>query len=55
MQLVGALTLQLKKAGASLLTPLHVFGEEHFMTDITSVKDASSHGIGGIIMGKEKA
>ena len=36
MQLVRALTLQLKKAGASPLTPLHIDGEENSMTDIPS-------------------
>ena len=34
MHLVRALTLQLKKAGASPLTPLHIAGEENDMTDI---------------------
>ena len=34
MQIVRALTLQLKKAGASPLTPLHIAGEENAMTDI---------------------
>ena len=36
MKLVRSLTLQLKKAGASLLTPLHISGEENFMTNIPS-------------------
>ena len=36
MQLVRAITLLLKKAGASLLTPLHIVGEENDMTDIPS-------------------
>ena len=36
MQLVRALSLQLKKSGASLLTPLHIAGEENSMTDIPS-------------------
>ena len=36
MQLVRALTLQLKKAWASTLTPLHISGEENSMTDIPS-------------------
>ena len=36
MQLVQALTLQLKKAGASPLTPLHIAGEENPMTNIPS-------------------
>ena len=35
MQLVRALTLRLKKYEASPLTPLHISGEETFMTDIT--------------------
>ena len=35
-QLVQALTLRLKKAGASPLTPLHISGEENYMTDIPS-------------------
>ena len=34
MQLVQALTLRIKKAGASPLTPLHIYGEENYMTDI---------------------
>ena len=36
MQLVRALTLQFKNAGASPLTPLHISGEENAMTDIPS-------------------
>ena len=36
MQLVRALTLILKKSGASPLTPLHISGEENYMTDIPS-------------------
>ena len=36
MQLVRALTLRLKKTGASPLTPLHISGEENAMTDIPS-------------------
>ena len=36
MQLVRALTLRLKKSGASPLTPLHISGEENPMTDIPS-------------------
>ena len=36
MQLVRALTLRLKKAGASPLTPLHISWEENSMTDIPS-------------------
>ena len=36
MQLVQALMLQLKKAGASPLTPLHISREENSMTDIPS-------------------
>ena len=36
MKLVRALTLRLKKAGASPLTHLHIAGEENSMTDITS-------------------
>ena len=36
MQLVRALTLWLKKAGASPLIPLHISGEGTFMTDIPS-------------------
>ena len=36
MQLVRALTLRLKKAGASPLTSFHISGEENFMTDIPS-------------------
>ena len=34
MQLVQALTLRLKKAGASPFTPLHISGIENAMTDI---------------------
>ena len=34
MQLVRAIMLQLKKDGASPLTPLHISGEENYMTDI---------------------
>ena len=36
MQLVRASTLRLKKSGASPLTPLHISGEENYMTDIPS-------------------
>ena len=36
MQIVQELTLRLKKAGASPLTPLHISGEENSMTDIPS-------------------
>ena len=36
MQVVQALALQLKKAGESPLTPLHISGEENAMMDITS-------------------
>ena len=36
MQLVRSLTLRLKKAGASPLTPLHIAGKENSMTDILS-------------------
>ena len=36
MQLVLALTLLLKKDGASQLTPLHIAGEENSMMDIPS-------------------
>ena len=36
MKLVRALTLRLKKSGASPLTPLHIAGEENYMTDIPS-------------------
>ena len=36
MQLVWALTLPLKKAGSSPLTPLHISGEENSMMDIPS-------------------
>ena len=36
MQLVRALALRLKKAGASPLTPLHISGEENSMMDIPS-------------------
>ena len=36
MKLVRALTLRLKKAGASPLKPLNIAGEENSMTDITS-------------------
>ena len=36
MQLLRALTLQLKKAGASPLKPLHIAGEENSMTNIPS-------------------
>ena len=36
MQIVRALTLRLKRAGASLLTPLRIAGEENYMTDVTS-------------------
>ena len=36
IQLVRALTLQLKKAGASLLTPLHIDGEIYSVVDIKS-------------------
>ena len=36
MQLVQALMLQLKKAGAPPLTPLHIAGEEISMIDIPS-------------------
>ena len=36
MQLVRALTLRLKKAGTSPLTPLQIYGEENSMTDIPS-------------------
>ena len=36
MQIVQELTLRLKKAGASPLTPLHISGEENYMTDIPS-------------------
>ena len=36
IQLVRALTLQFKKAEASLLTPLHISGEENYMIDIPS-------------------
>ena len=34
MQILKSLTLLLKKAGASPLTPLHISGEENYMTDI---------------------
>ena len=34
MQLVRALTLQLKKVGASSITPLYIPGKENSMTDI---------------------
>ena len=34
MQLVRALTLRLKKSGASPLTPLHISGEGNSITDI---------------------
>ena len=36
MQLVQALTLRLKKSGASPLTTLHISGEENSMSDIPS-------------------
>ena len=36
MQLVRALTLRLKKSGASPLIPLHIAGEENSMVDIPS-------------------
>ena len=36
MKLVRAITLLFKKAGASPLTPLHISGEENYMTDIPS-------------------
>ena len=36
MQLVRALALRLKKAGASLLTPQHIGGTQNAMTDIPS-------------------
>ena len=36
IKLVWALTLRLKKAGASPLTPFHIYGEENSMTDIPS-------------------
>ena len=36
MQIVQELTLRLKKAGASPLTPLHISGEENSMMDIPS-------------------
>ena len=36
MQLVRVLTLRLEKYGTSLLTPLHIFGEENSMRNIPS-------------------
>ena len=36
MQLVRELALRLKKAGASPLTPLHIYWEESSMTNIPS-------------------
>ena len=42
MQLVQASTLRLKKAGASPLTPLHISGEENYMTDIPSSSFSSN-------------
>ena len=42
MQIVLALTLRFKKAGASPLTPLHIAGEENSMTDIPSCSFGSN-------------